>query len=159
MDILAHGVFGRLLLRGVDRNATKKALGWALFWGAFPDLFAFAIPFVGNIARGSFEHHQLGAFDLGTYLYNYSHSLVIFGIVFALVAVKQKFWRLPMLAWGLHILFDIPMHTLAFYPTPFLFPLSDYLFPYGVAWANPPLWIGIWASILAIHLLLKYRDK
>lgn len=158
MDILAHGVFGRLLLKGIDRSAAKRTFRWAVFWGVFPDLFAFTIPFLNSIVRGSFEHHQLGAFDLGTYLYDYSHSLVIFSIVFALVALKKRRWRLPLLAWGLHIVFDIPTHTTAFYPTPFLFPLSDYVFPYGIGWSTPLVWGGIWAAILVIYLALRYRD-
>jgi len=158
MDILAHGVFGRLLLKGIDRKADKASLRWAFFWGTFPDLFAFAIPLISSIAAGSLERPEQGALGLSMRLYDYSHSLVIFGIVFALVALKKRRWRLPMLAWGLHVLFDIPTHTLEFFPTPFLFPLSDYAFPYGISWSDPIVWTGIWTSILVIYLVLRYRD-
>jgi hypothetical protein len=39
-------------------------------------------------------------------------------------------------AWGLHILIDIPTHSLALFPTPFLWPVSDFKVN-GIGWDNP----------------------
>lgn len=51
-----------------------------------------------------------------------------------------------MAAWGLHILLDVPTHARSFYPTPFLWPLSDWTFD-GVSWTAP------WALALNYTLL------
>lgn len=41
-----------------------------------------------------------------------------------------------MLAWPLHILIDIPTHTAEFFPTPFLWPVSNFHVD-GISWGNP----------------------
>ena len=55
-----------------------------------------------------------------------THSFVVFLAVFALLwlVTKRPVWELG--AWGLHVLVDIPTHSFAFFPTPFLWPLSDW---------------------------------
>jgi len=62
------------------------------------------------------------------HLYNVTHSFVLFLAVFALlwVLTKKPVWELG--AWGLHVLVDIPTHSFAFFPTPFLWPLFDWKF-------------------------------
>ncbi len=183
MDIFAHTLWTNAAARGVNKVADKKGktfhlnVGWTAFWGVFPDLFAFSIPFIiriyllitGATAFSSFFHRpaisEEGAlptgFDLAHTLYQYSHSLVIWAIVFLVVWVIYKKPRWELLGWALHILIDIPSHALSFYPTPFLFPISDYKFPYGVQWSNQwymiinytalaIVWIGIfWKKHLA----------
>jgi hypothetical protein len=61
---------------------------------------------------------------------------VVWAFVFCFVWYFSKRPRYELLGWALHILIDIPSHTIGFYPTPFLFPISEYRFPYGVSWAN-----------------------
>ncbi|MGQ0812296.1 MAG: metal-dependent hydrolase [Nitrospiraceae bacterium] len=72
------------------------------------------------------------------HLYNVTHSLVVFLILFLLVwaLVKWPVWELS--AWGLHVLMDIPLHSFAFFPTPFLWPLSDWKFN-GRQWMTPSI--------------------
>lgn len=48
-------------------------------------------------------------------------------------------------AWILHILMDIPVHTQEYFPTPFLFPLSDFTVN-GVSSIN--LWIANWVALI-----------
>ena len=54
------------------------------------------------------------------------------------VLVKRQVWELS--AWGLHVLMDIPMHSFAFFPTPFLWPLSDWKID-GWQWMTPSIFI------------------
>jgi len=151
MDILAHTLWTNASARGVNSLREKKGkpkvlhVGWTAFWGVAPDFFAFTAPFLIGLWRvvaeglpfGSIRGGmQVGGFDLAAYLYQYSHSLVVFAAVFLVVWVISRRPRWELLGWALHILIDIPSHAIEFYPTPFLFPISDYRFPYGVSWAN-----------------------
>ena len=43
-------------------------------------------------------------------------------------------------AWGLHLVMDIFTHSDAFFPTPFLWPLSNAHFD-GLPWVNPLIYI------------------
>jgi hypothetical protein len=200
MDILAHTLWANAMARGANIIAEKKNqsapdqsggqvgkkfhmhVGWTAFFGVFPDLFAFTIPFTlrfynilfsGNPVSSFFmnphregERVVAGGFDLAHNLYQYSHSLVIFTVVFVLVWAFYKRPRYELLGWGLHILIDIPSHVLAFYPTPFLFPISDYRFPYGIQWSN--YWymvinygalLLVWGSILTKGWIAKKVNK
>ena len=58
------------------------------------------------------------------HLYDYSHSLVIFALVFGLIWLIRKKPYIPLLGWGLHVAIDIFSHGAEFFPTPFLIPLS-----------------------------------
>ncbi len=175
MDILAHTLWANAGARGLNKIQEKKGkpkiihAGWTGFWGVFPDLFAFTIPFIlvifrvitGELSLSSFgDHHgPVAGFDLASYLYQYSHSLVIWVAVFAIVWIISKRPRYELLGWALNILIDIPSHAIGFYPTPFLFPISEYRFPYGVDWSN--MWymiinysglILVWTGIMVSRL-------
>lgn len=178
MEILAHTLWTTTGVRKINATSKKKggsfniSMIWAAFWGIFPDLFAFTIPFIisfykvliGEQQFGSFStRHQIAdGFNLSHTLYQYSHSLVIFVLVFLLiwVIVKRPPWVL--LAWAFHIIFDIPSHPITFFPTPFLFPISDYYFPYGIGWRTPWFMAVNYAAILVVwggFLIKKYRKK
>lgn len=79
--------------------------------------------------------------------YTITHSLVVFALAFGAVwlIARKPVWIMG--AWGLHILIDIPTHSMALFPTPFLWPISDYRFD-GVAWDHP-LVFGANAVLLA----------
>lgn len=176
MDILAHTLWANAGARGLNKLREKKGKpkiispGWTGFWGVFPDLFAFAIPLIlvifrvvtGESTLSSFgEHHvPVAGFDLAAYLYQYSHSLVVWAAVFIIVWIVSKRPRWELLGWVLHILIDIPSHDIEFYATPFLFPISDYRFPYGIQWSN--MWymiinyttltgVWVWIAIKRFH--------
>lgn len=152
MDILAHTLWTTAATRKANIEAEKKGKSfkmkvlWTAFWGIFPDLFAFTLPFVisfykvlsGQQQFGSFStrHQVADGFNLSHTLYQYSHSLILWVFVFLII---WAIWRRPrweLLGWLLHILIDIPSHAITFFPTPFLFPISSYVFPYGIAWSN-----------------------
>lgn len=164
MDVLAHTLWTNAGARAGNKLAKKKGgkfrlhVGWTAFWGVFPDFFAFTIPFITFLYKVIFQGQTFGygrpnlspgGFDLAAYLYQFSHSLVIWAFVFAVVWYFSKRPRYELLGWALHILIDIPSHSIGFYATPFLFPISEYRFPYGVSWANKYYMI-INYSLLAI---------
>lgn len=172
MDILAHMLWANYGARVGNEKLAKKNkrlinLGWVTFWGVFPDLFAFIIPFcmafVSVILGGqSFQalrnHHGLtSGFDIASFLYQFSHSLVIWALVFTVVWILSKRPRLVLLGWLLHILIDIPSHAASFYPTPFLFPISNYRFLHGVSWGNKWYMIINYSLLLIVTLYFSFK--
>lgn len=118
-------------------------------------------------------------FRLTEILYHISHSIIIFLAVFFLAWIicwykfkhKQKsnmntlahthhhhtsrctpYWE--MTGWFIHIVMDIPTHSEIFYPTLFLWPLSDWCFD-GVSWGNMQFIITNYTSLLIVFILLR----
>ena len=157
--------------RDVPRHSAVLNLWLSAFWGVFPDLFAFTIPFTWLILGPLFGDQvpRLGppdsgeppptnshwTFHLASILYNYSHSIVIFFVVIGLMWLIRR--RIPwvMGGWLLHILIDIPTHSYKFYPTPFLWPLSSYKFD-GISWGTPWFMIVNYSSLALVYLLLLF---
>lgn len=143
MDIISHGLWGSITFG----RHNKKSFWLSFFLGIGPDFFAFGLFFLSVIAglasRPDFSHEPPHARDIPSYiyhLYNISHSLVVFIAVFFLIwAIRRRpLWE--FLAWGLHILLDIPTHSYQFFPTPFLWPLSGFQVN-GIPWSRPEIFV------------------
>lgn len=63
-----------------------------------------------------------------------------------------------MLAWGVHILVDIPTHSYRFYPTPFLWPLSGWKFN-GFSWGTPWFIVVNYGALLLTIWWLRQKKK
>lgn len=157
MDIISHGLWGGLTFG----RKSKQNFLLAFLIGIFPDIAAFGPFFIQQIFTRSLRtrpDYASGHPDLSlipqyvSQIYNYSHSLIIFVIVFLLVwAIRRK----PMMelgAWGLHILFDIPVHTTSFFPTPFLWPLSNFHVN-GLPWGNPWIFFPNWIALIILYFV------
>ncbi len=183
MDILSHGLWA-----AAGAKASKRAprlgsgnirVGWAFFWGMFPDLFAFTIPFTflfwsiltGETALRDWPRPERGeppegnhwaGVQLASTLYQYSHSLVIFTIV-VLVVLGIVLWRkkrmpIEMFGWLLHILIDIPTHTYRFFPTPVFWPISEWKFD-GFSWANPVFMVVNYGLLVVVFIILRRKKR
>ena len=177
MDIISHGLWAAAAAK--TANKTKKIqkplnLWRAGLWGMFPDLFAFTVPFIWLIGGLLLKEvslsdlpkadetepaptDRLPIFRLASMLYSVSHSFIIFFPVFILVWL---IWRRPaweMGGWFLHILFDIPTHSYKFYPTPFLWPISNWKFHHGISWATPWFMILNYSALAVVFLLLRRK--
>ena len=137
-------------------------------FGVAPDFFSFGIlwlmTLLGRGVEGKLiQSHPIEA-DIPSYthyFYNITHSLVIFAAVFLLVWLIRRKAYLPMTAWGLHILFDIPTHSTSFFGTPFLWPLSGYEVD-GYSWGHPSVFFGNWIALVilyAVWFLYKKHTK
>jgi hypothetical protein len=179
MDILSHGLWASAAAQGVNfsprlhiRLKRKLSVPWTFFWGVFPDLFAFTAPFAwmiwqvvtGHANFSEFRPPQepaapdtLPMFHLASSLYNISHSLVIFFVFFAVgsLVMRRLIWE--MFGALLHILSDIPTHAYTFFPTPFLWPLSD-IKVNGFSWGTPWFLLLDYSLLIVIYTLL-YRKK
>lgn len=161
MDIFAHGLWAAAAARGVNRKAARRIrTGWAAFFGMFPDLFAFSVPvclmlwarLTGGADAVPAGRH-LPHFELAWQLYQISHSLFTFAAVFGLAWLVARRPVLELLGWLLHILIDIPTHTLRFFPTPFLWPVCSYVFS-GISWANRWFLLSNYGALLIVYILL-----
>ena len=162
MDIFAHGLWGYAVLYKNRKNAWLGAL-----FGVLPDIIPFAPAFIMRISSGDFHGRpRLSSIPEWTFTaYNVTHSLVAFAVIFLIVCAitKKCFW--PLIAWGLHILSDIPTHTTKFFATPFLWPIAEYRFD-GISWGT--LWFMAvnYTSLLIVFILIarnrskekKYRE-
>jgi len=137
MDVFSHGLWG-----GIAFGRRRKRDFWAAaLLGMLPDLVPFG-PFFLMALLGVVPLHFGGPPSLDNIpqfvfsLYSVTHSLIVFALVFGSVWVWRKRAYLPLAAWGLHILVDIPTHSTEFFPTPFLWPLSS-AHVNGVPWSHP----------------------
>jgi hypothetical protein len=182
MDIFAHGLWTGAVARAANKKWRISLSTWpAVFWGVFPDLFAFTLLFsaaafgslFGSIsvwenitladlpgphALEPLSGNHLFLFFLTTKLYSISHSAVIFAAVFFCVwAIRKKpYWE--MTGWLLHILIDIPTHSYKFFPTPFLWPVSQVKIN-GISWADPRFLLLNYAAIALVYFLLRSKKR
>lgn len=168
MDVFSHGLWGFAAVKTLNKKPSSKGLGfWAVVLGVLPDVISFLpvqVYFLWNRISFSeslfFPQPQHWVFKFAIESYNFTHSLVVFLALTILVYVfrKGKFW-LPLTAWGLHILMDIPTHPY-FFPTPFLFPISDFnIKGYGVSWASFEILLLNWVTLLLVLGLIWYKNR
>lgn len=150
VDVLAHGLWGGALFG--HRNEWE----WrgAFLLGAAPDVIAF----------GPFLISQLGSsnwVEFPPYVhqtYNVTHSLVVWAALTAGVWLFRKKFPWILCAWGLHILCDIPLHEITFFPTPYLWPFRTYLVN-GVRWAQFWLIISNYAALTLTYAIWMSRGR
>lgn len=118
MDIVSHGLWGALAFGRKSRASFWLAFGI----GLAPDLFSFGILWaaatMGLSPKPDFSHGTPPESSIPLYvhyLYDVTHSFVVFLAVFALLWMVTKRPVLELGAWGLHVLVDIPTHSFAFF--------------------------------------------
>ena len=158
MDIISHGLWG-----GVAFGRKSKKIFWiAFFFGIAPDLFSFGIFFIQNIfVNGLSFSHEAYHTIIPSYLYalyNITHSLVIFTLVFLIVSYFFKRPVYEMCGWGLHIVLDIFTHSYAFFPTPFLFPISNFKVN-SIGWNHPIIFVPNIILLLIVYAYLWRRKQ
>lgn len=157
MDIISHFLWTYALL-----FKTKYKLKAAIF-GVLPDILAFGAYFIYNIFTLSFHFGKPELSSIPNYVfivYSFTHSLVIFFAVMFLIYLITKKIYFYMFGWLVHILIDIPSHTRDFFPTPFLWPISNFHVS-GVSWANPIYMIVNYSLLCLIYgyLFINFRKK
>ena len=153
MDTLSHALWGKGLF------GYRKYRWYSFLFGALPDLFSFGIYFIHSIffssspVMGRPTRSEIPEWVYS--LYDISHSLVIASVIIFIVYKINKEFAFPMLAWPAHIILDFFTHSIEFFPTPILWPISDFKFD-GIPWSNP---IIFFTNVLLIFLLFIYRWK
>ena len=160
MDVISHGLWGGIAF---GRKSFKNYL-IAFLIGVSPDAFSFGIFMLARITGFSKMDFSGGHMDQSLVpqyvhvLYNFTHSLIIFLAVFLLVwlILKKPYWLLG--AWGLHILIDIPTHSFEFFPTPFLWPVSNFMVN-GISWGSPIIFFPDVAILIILYAIFWYRKR
>lgn len=162
MDIVSHGLWGGLAFGRKNR----RSFWIAFFCGIAPDLFSFGIFSAMNIlglvsgpdwSNGPPDPRSIP--DYVYHLYNMTHSLVMFAVVFLVVWAIRKKPLYELFAWPLHILMDIPTHSTQFFPTPFLWPFVDYRVD-GIPWSHPYIFFPNWIFLILLYLyFFVYRKR
>lgn len=158
MDVASHGLWGGVLFGRENRRTFWQAF----IFGVAPDMFSFGIFFVQRIySRGfDFLSGPPPVSIIPSYvssMYNITHSLIIFAAAIFVVWILRKKILVPMFAWGFHVLLDIFTHSEKFFPTPFLWPVSDYTFD-GISWGHPAIWYTN-LGLLIVFYVLFWREK
>ncbi len=163
MDVLAHGLWGGagFLSRG------GKAFAAAFVLGLAPDLLSFGLfhlthpQWISQRILGEVSGPPPIAIlpEFVFYAYNLTHSLVLWSVLFALIWIYRRRPPWVFLAWGIHILCDIPTHSSVYFPTPFLWPLPT-PFVQGFSWATRWFMATNYAALLLVYVtLLVYRHR
>ncbi|MBI2474350.1 MAG: hypothetical protein HYV68_01495 [Candidatus Taylorbacteria bacterium] len=154
MDFISHALWG-----GIAAGRKDKRSYWqAFFFGMAPDVLSFGVFFV-MVALGfaqrpdwRIEPPQDDIIPRIIFtLYDVTHSFIIFGALFFLLWLifRRPIWT--FMAWGVHIVMDIFSHSEAFFPTPFLWPVSDYYFS-GIPWSRPIIFIPNVVLLASLYL-------
>ncbi len=155
MDIFAHGLWSFAIFH-------KRKDRWlAVLFGLLPDLLAFGPHLIYSLLFGSAAFGKPALLAIPSYVftvYNVTHSLVIFAFVLILLFIITKKVYLPLFAWALHIFVDIPSHTDAFFPTPFLWPISSFHIN-GVSWGNPYFMIVNYSALTAVFTYIFFCKR
>jgi hypothetical protein len=162
MEIVAHGLWAAAAAVTANRKTGKSIrIGWTVWWAAFPDVLAFGLPAIigiglaltGNLDPAAGHGHLIPRARLALPLYPAGHSLIVFLAVFGLVSILARRFVLEMLGWLMHILIDIGTHSLSYYATRFLWPVSDFRVN-GIAWWTPWFWAATYVALAIVYIAM-----
>lgn len=161
MDVLSHALWGGVALG--RKNGRQYLLAGA--FSVLPDvvgegvMFSLALlglPGMPSLAHGHPDISEFPAY--AQHFYNAGHSLAVFAALFALAWALLRRPPWPLAAWALHILIDIPTHSLALFPTPFLWPFSDARVD-GIPWRSPFVLVTSSTSLAVVYGLWLLRRR
>jgi len=122
-----------------------------------PDILAF-----GPFFLSQFGSAEWRAFPRYVHLsYDVTHSLVVWTVLTGAIWIARRKFPWILGAWALHILCDIPLHELAFFPTPYLWPFDTPLVN-GVRWAQPAIMLPNYLALVVAYAFmigLRYRRQ
>jgi hypothetical protein len=165
MEIVAHGLVAAAATVAARRlTRLNPQVLRVVCWSAFPDVLAFGPSFAVSMwlrmTRGDLleaaDGRHLPHVHLGLPLYQIGHSLIALALVFGIVALLTRRVVVELLGWLVHVLIDIPTHSLSYYATRFLWPVADFRVD-GIAWWTPWFWVCTYAVITVIYLALWNR--
>ncbi|MBD3318481.1 hypothetical protein GF342_01075 [Candidatus Woesearchaeota archaeon] len=157
MDIFAHAAISFIAFHWMRR-------WWlAILFGVLPDIMSWGVYVAYSIINGgAFGPPNLAQIPAWTFmLYGISHSLIVWGLVVAVLYFSLKKFPYYVLAAPLAISIDVLTHSRDFLPTPFLWPLSEWRFP-GIQWGQEWFIVTYWTLIIigiAAVMFYKYRKR
>src|ERR1035438_4564238 len=165
MDIIAHALWTTAAATALRQSLQRPVrLGWAAFWGVFPDVVSFSIPAAMRIwwwltgaSKTLLPRANGPHFEWVWSVYNCSHSVLVFAVVFGLAWLLMRRLPLEILGWLLHIVIDIFTHR-GLFALRFLWPLSDVHFD-GFPWETGWFLVANYGAMAVVFLLLWGRHR
>jgi hypothetical protein len=162
VDTLAHGLWGGA---GFYVSGRKKFAA-AFLLGMAPDLLSFGVYFAAHpvwlaerLLGGASGPPPLSTLPPYLFLaYNLTHSLVVWTLLFGLLWILSRRPTWVWLAWGMHILCDIPTHNMRYFPTPYLWPFRT-PFVEGISWATRWFMAANYAALAAVYLAVFFYAR
>lgn len=158
MDELAHALWGYGILN-------KSRHPWiVILFAILPDIVIFVPLMLYSLVTKSFQFGPPDVSSIPSIVfvgYNITHSFITVAAVLIVIYLIKKRINLFLYAWPIHILLDIPTHTGEFFPTVFLYPLSDFYingFNWGTKWFMA-LNYSLLALLFIFILVKKYMEK
>lgn len=173
MDTFAHGVAGAfffsrsgyagLLFGKNDTNGEPGKFDWTLpaaaVFGVLPDLLSFSYVVFRHIFNGGRGKPPIESIpDWVFTAYNMTHSLIIVTALVFLLFFISRWLGISACAWLWHVICDIPTHSKAYFPTPFLYPLSNFTVD-GVSFMRPSIFISYWSFLIAAGVVLVWLKQ
>ena len=155
MDIISHALWTNLIFKEIEPVQRSVIVAF----GVFPDIVSFSFVTLKYFFRKTMHYTDppLNVFPKYVFkVYNATHSLVIWLAVFLILKIAGLSWlALAIGGWGLHILLDVFTHTSDFFPTPILWPFSDFHFS-GINWSNKWFMLFNYAVLLFLYLVFYF---
>ncbi len=155
MDIISHALLTNLVFKELPLEQRLIATAF----GILPDLVSFAAIFNLNFLKRILFFKKPPQSFFPAYvmrLYHICHSLIVWFVVFgALWLLDYKWLAIAFCGWGFHIVLDIFTHSRAAFPTPVLWPLSNFSFS-GVSWSNKWFIIINYLVIGVLYLIFYF---
>jgi hypothetical protein len=161
MDIFSHVLWGGAALGRKKRSDFLLAAAFSLLPDFFAEGVMFLLVILGLPNMPGLEHGHPDISEFPAYaqnFYNATHSLVIFSLAFAMVWLLKKKAFLPMAAWGMHVVIDIPTHSFKLFPTPFLWPLTNFKID-GIKWDSLLILIPNYALLVILYSAWFYKQR
>lgn len=161
MDIISHGLYGGIALGRDNRKAFLTALALSVLPDILSEGIMFSLIFLNAPGMPTLDNGHPNLSDFPQYaqnFYNCTHSLIVFLTVFSVIWILRKTPFNLLFAWAIHILIDIPTHSLELFPTPFLWPLSDLKFN-GINWREPIVMVPNIVLLLILYSLWFLHNR
>ncbi|MFA7231011.1 MAG: hypothetical protein WC071_07045 [Victivallaceae bacterium] len=176
MDTFAHAAAGAILfsrpgyaglLSGESASGKNRWFDWtvptAALFGMLPDLLSFSYVVFKHIFNGGRGKPPMEAIpDWVFSAYNMTHSLFLVAFLVIMLLLINRHLGIAALAWPFHVLCDIPTHSKAYFPTPFLYPFSSFTVD-GISFMRPyiffPYWSFLLISLFWLIWLKQHRSK
>lgn len=157
MDVFAHALWGYVVF------GRKRLSKLVVLMSTMPDILSFGIHLVILVLSGGFVFGRPDAHIIPgyvTFMYNTTHSLFIAGLFGLFVYMKFRKYLVLIVAWMMHIVIDIFTHTEDFFPTHFLYPLSDFHLSV-VRWSNPWFMLANYFALTVVYsfMIVKHFKR
>ena len=154
MDFFAHGLWTNVAF-GQQRRIDRW---WDVFFGIAPDIPFLPVALCRVVTRTALIHGAVPP-EPFVALYRGTHSLLVFALAVGVVALWHggRVWW-PMLGWGFHISIDIFSHSVDYFPTQFLWPVST-VHVNGLSWADPTFMLVNYTVLAVVYGAVYGRHR